>query len=85
MPRKSDVSNSVSGNPDIAVALHYDGSNTPRVTAKGEDRLAAQIIEAAEHFLAFFGSQELLELFHFAFGALLHACQLFRFFLLLFR
>ena len=48
MPRKSDVSNSVSGNPDIAVALHYDGSNTPRVTAKGENHLAKQIIDAAE-------------------------------------
>ena len=48
MPRKSDASNSVSGNPDIAVALHYDGSNTPRVTAKGENHLAKQIIDAAE-------------------------------------
>ena len=37
----------VSGNSDIAVALRYDGSNTPRVTAAGEDRLATQMIEAA--------------------------------------
>jgi flagellar biosynthesis protein len=38
----------VSGRPDIAVALSYDGSNAPRVTAKGERLLAEQIIEAAE-------------------------------------
>lgn len=38
----------VSGHSDIAVALSYDGSNAPRVTAKGEQLLARQIIEAAE-------------------------------------
>ena len=48
VPRKSDTSSPISGTPDIAVALHYDGSNTPRVTAKGEKQLAKQIIEAAE-------------------------------------
>lgn len=38
----------VSGNTDIAVALHYDGSNTPRVTAKGEKRVAENIVQAAQ-------------------------------------
>lgn len=33
---------------DIAVALRYDGHNAPRVTAKGERRVAEQIITAAE-------------------------------------
>jgi len=36
--------------PEIAVALHYDGKNTPRVTAKGKGAVAEQIIERArEH------------------------------------
>lgn len=48
MPSKSDTSPPIRGTPDIAVALHYDGSNTPRVTAKGEKQLAKQIIDAAE-------------------------------------
>ena len=38
----------VSGQTDIAVALSYDGSNAPRITAKGDRLLAEQIIEAAE-------------------------------------
>lgn len=38
---------SVAGNADIAVALRYDGDGAPRVTAKGEDRLAEQVIQAA--------------------------------------
>jgi flagellar biosynthesis protein len=33
---------------DIAVALRWDGRNSPRVTAKGEEALARRIIEAAE-------------------------------------
>lgn len=32
---------------DIAVALRWDGRNTPRLTAKGQDALARQIIETA--------------------------------------
>ncbi len=32
----------------IAVALHYDGSTTPRVTAKGHDRLAEMIKSLAQ-------------------------------------
>ena len=32
---------------ELAVALHYDGENTPRVTAKGRDHVAAQILEIA--------------------------------------
>lgn len=39
---------SISGHSDIAIALSYDGKNTPRVTAKGEEQLAEKIIEAAE-------------------------------------
>lgn len=38
----------VAGGTDIAVALSYDGSSAPRVTAKGEAQLADRIIEAAE-------------------------------------
>jgi flagellar biosynthesis protein len=38
----------VSGQSDIAVALSYDGKNTPKVTAKGEQQLAEQIVAAAE-------------------------------------
>ena len=34
--------------PDIAVALHYDGANTPRVTAKGKGLVAEEIIELAK-------------------------------------
>jgi len=33
--------------PTIAVALHYDGQTTPRVTAKGKGAVAEQIIELA--------------------------------------
>ena len=36
------------GQNEIAVALSYDGRNTPRVTAKGEQQPAERIIEAAE-------------------------------------
>lgn len=38
----------VSGHSDIAVALSYDGKDAPRVTAKGEQAVAQQIVEAAE-------------------------------------
>lgn len=31
----------------LAVALEYDGDSAPRVTAKGRDRLAGQILEIA--------------------------------------
>jgi flagellar biosynthesis protein len=31
----------------LAVALQYDGTNAPRVTAKGRDRLAEQIVQLA--------------------------------------
>lgn len=34
--------------PDIAVALHYDGANSPRVTAKGRGLIAEEIIELAK-------------------------------------
>lgn len=33
---------------DLAVALKYDGNNTPKVTAKGEGISAQQILELAE-------------------------------------
>ena len=32
---------------DIAVALHYDGENAPRITAKGRGELATRILAAA--------------------------------------
>ncbi len=36
--------------PDLAIALNYDGENTPRLTAKGEEALARRIVELArEH------------------------------------
>jgi flagellar biosynthesis protein len=34
--------------PTTAVALHYDGNNAPRVTAKGSGQLAEQIIALAK-------------------------------------
>ncbi len=34
--------------PNIAVALKYDGKNTPTVTAKGKGSLAAEIISLAK-------------------------------------
>ena len=33
---------------DLAVALNYDGKNAPRITAKGQDEIARQILEKAE-------------------------------------
>jgi len=44
----SDRYQNVSGHTDVAIALSYDGKNTPRVTAKGEQQLAEKIIAAAE-------------------------------------
>lgn len=35
-------------NQDLAVALNYDGQNAPRITAKGKNELARQILEKAE-------------------------------------
>lgn len=34
--------------PDLAIALNYDGENTPRLTAKGRDELAHRIISLAK-------------------------------------
>ncbi|NOX76136.1 MAG: EscU/YscU/HrcU family type III secretion system export apparatus switch protein [Gammaproteobacteria bacterium] len=47
----SHLSSPTAGNtPTTAIALHYDGSNTPQVTAKGTGELAEQIIALArEH------------------------------------
>lgn len=37
-------------NPDLAIALNYDGENAPRLTAKGRGELAQRILELArEH------------------------------------
>jgi flagellar biosynthesis protein len=33
--------------PPLAIALQYDGDSAPRVTAKGHDEVAEQIIELA--------------------------------------
>ena len=38
----------VSGERNIAVALNYDGSGAPRVTAKGDHAMAERIIALAE-------------------------------------
>ncbi len=45
MPRDNRT---VSGHTDIAVALRYDGRQAPRVTAKGEQLVAEQIVDAAQ-------------------------------------
>ncbi len=42
------MSSDIDREPDIAIALHYDGENAPRIKAKGEGNLAAQIIQLAE-------------------------------------
>jgi flagellar biosynthesis protein len=34
--------------PDLAIALNYDGRNSPRITAKGSDELAQRILDLAE-------------------------------------
>lgn len=34
--------------PPVAVALHYDGSGAPTVTAKGKGSVAERIVEAAQ-------------------------------------
>ncbi|MFQ5643412.1 MAG: EscU/YscU/HrcU family type III secretion system export apparatus switch protein [Thiogranum sp.] len=34
----------------LAVALRYDGERAPRVTARGRDRVAEQIIEVANQY-----------------------------------
>jgi len=33
---------------DIAITLQYDGKNAPKITAKGEDEIARQILEVAK-------------------------------------
>jgi flagellar biosynthesis protein len=38
----------VINSPDIAVALNYDGTNAPRVTAKGRGQTAEKIIDLAK-------------------------------------
>ena len=38
----------VSGDTSIAVALNYDGENTPKVTAKGDRAMAERIVALAE-------------------------------------
>ena len=48
MPDVDKKNRTVGGHSDIAVALSYDGKNTPKVTAKGEQQLAEQIVAAAE-------------------------------------
>jgi len=49
--------------PEIAVALKYDGSNAPTVTAKGRGDLARQIFELAkEHDIPLDEDPELVRL-----------------------
>jgi flagellar biosynthesis protein len=45
MKKRSDI---VNGSTDIAVALHYDGEQAPRVTATGKHAMAERIIARAE-------------------------------------
>jgi len=47
-PTRGQDPRNVSGGPDIAVALRYDGEGAPTVTAKGNELLAEQIIGIAE-------------------------------------
>ncbi len=48
---------------EVAVALLYDGENTPRITAKGQGELAEQIIALAEeHGVPLHGDRELAAL-----------------------
>ena len=47
----------------IAVALQYDGENAPKVTAKGREEIAEQIIEIAKkHNVPFTENKELVSL-----------------------
>jgi len=46
--------------PDMAIALLYDGTNAPRVTAKGRGELADRIVQLAEqHGIPLEGDPEL--------------------------
>lgn len=48
---------------DLAVALHYDGSGAPRVTAKGRGAVAAEILRRAqEHGIPIRDDPELVQL-----------------------
>ena len=50
-------------NADIAIALNYDQQNAPRVTAKGHDELARQIIDLArEHDIPLHNDPDLVAL-----------------------
>ncbi len=49
--------------PDLAIALRYDGENSPQVTAKGRGDLAQEIIDIAnEHGIPLQGDPELAKL-----------------------
>lgn len=49
--------------PTLAVALHYDGSGAPRVTAKGAGLVAEQILALAEeHGVPLREDQEMVQL-----------------------
>lgn len=48
---------------EIAVSLHYDGSNAPVVSAKGEGEIARQILEiATEHDIPIYQNSQLTQL-----------------------
>jgi flagellar biosynthesis protein len=50
----------VSGQSDIAVALRYDGENAPRVTAKGNQAIAEEMMRiAAAHDVPLYPNPEL--------------------------
>lgn len=49
--------------PDLAIALHYDGENAPRLTAKGRGELARRILDLAQqHQVPLHEDQELAAL-----------------------
>lgn len=42
--------NSIINPPDLAIALQYDGTNAPQVTAKGSGEIAEEIIDIANEY-----------------------------------
>ena len=51
------------GNPKQVIALKYDGSNAPNLTAKGNDELAEEILRIArEHEVPIYENADLVRL-----------------------
>ena len=63
MSNGTDNQSSDKENVNIAVALHYDGNNTPTVTAKGHGEIARHIYKIAkEHDVPLHEDAELVQL-----------------------